>query len=143
MFDDLIMTTYGRGKIDNFIDIDLNRDETINAASKILFDLGEKYPRWVDKNYEKLIISYTQNLLTLIDKTYPIEKIFDDRISKTVKFIHENIDKQITVEQLAALCCVEKNYSVSETAELVGYSDGASFSHTFKKEYGISPGEYR
>lgn len=162
-------------KIDNFIDIDLTEDETINAASKILFILGEKFPLWVDKNYEKLIISYTQNLLTLIDKLHPIETVFDDRINKIVKYIHENIDKQITIEQLAGLCCVEKNYfirifksnmfvppykyiknyrlklaatyleknySVSETAEMVGYSETASFSHAFKKEYGIYPREY-
>ena len=162
-------------KIDNFINIGLEKNETINAASKILFTLGEKYPRWFDKNYEKLIISYTQNLLTLIDKVHPIGTVFDDRINRIVKFIHENIDKQITIEQLAGLCCVEKNYfirifkanmfvppyqyiknyrlklattyleknySVSETADMVGYSDTASFSHAFKKEYGIYPSEY-
>ena len=99
-------------KIDNFINIDLEKNETINAASKILFTLGEKYPRWFDKNYEKLIISYTQNLLTLIDKVHPIGTVFDDRINRIVKFIHENIDKQITIEQLAGLCCVEENYFI-------------------------------
>ena len=37
---------------------------------------------------------------------------------------------------------LEKNYSVSETADMVGYSDTASFSHALKKEYGIYPSEY-
>ena len=32
-----------------------------------------------------------------------------------------------------------KKYSLSEIAEMVGYQDAASLSHTFKKTYGVSP----
>ncbi len=32
-----------------------------------------------------------------------------------------------------------KKYSLSEIAEMVGYQDGASLSHAFKKAYGVSP----
>lgn len=162
-------------KISDFIDISLEENETFCYASKILLHLGEKYPIWSGRQHEKLIVSYMQNLLLLMREEYRIETIADDRINNVVKYIHKNIRRKITIEELSGICCVEKNYfirlfknnmyvspgryikncrlalaaahleanrSVSETAEFIGYSDTVSFSHAFKNEYGIYPGEY-
>lgn len=43
----------------------------------------------------------------------------------------------------AAVLLAECNYSVSETAFLVGFNDSKYFSKTFKKEYGVTPGKYK
>lgn len=43
----------------------------------------------------------------------------------------------------AAILLAECNYSVSETAFLVGFNDPKYFSKSFKKEYGESPGKFR
>ncbi|XHP72401.1 Sensor histidine kinase RcsC [Arenibacter antarcticus] len=43
----------------------------------------------------------------------------------------------------AAILLAECNYSVSETAFLVGFNDPKYFSKAFKKEHGVTPGKYR
>ena len=40
-----------------------------------------------------------------------------------------------------ALSLIKRNHPLSEVALQIGYSDIASFSHAFKKNYGISPSE--
>lgn len=44
-----------------------------------------------------------------------------------------------------AVCQILENtdYSVGEIAEIVGYDNQLYFSRVFKKEYGISPAQYR
>lgn len=37
---------------------------------------------------------------------------FDDRFNGVIKYIHQNINKNITVDELAKLYCVEKNYFI-------------------------------
>ncbi len=43
----------------------------------------------------------------------------------------------------AAILLAQCNYSVSETAFLVGFNDSKYFSKAFKKEYGVTPGKYK
>ena len=42
-----------------------------------------------------------------------------------------------------ALSLIRRNYSLGEVALQIGYSDVASFSHAFKRIYGISPSSIR
>lgn len=59
---------------------------------------------------------------------YATEKyhIHDDRISKVLRFIHENIYKPIYLEDLACLCCLNKDY----------------FIRLFKSEMKVTPMQY-
>ncbi len=52
--------------------------------------------------------------------------VHDDRISKVLRFIQENIDLPIYVEDLAGQCCLNKDY----------------FIRLFKKEMGVTPMQY-
>lgn len=112
--------------MDNITDVHLGKNELIDAASKILFMLAEKYPKATDKTYNELVVSYTKNLLNIIDKQYPIKKIYDGRINVVINYIHKNIDKIITLEELAKLYCLEKNY----------------FIRLFKENMSVSPYKY-
>lgn len=50
--------------------------------------------------------------------------------------------RNIRMKQAAALLA-EKRHAVSEVADLVGYTNQANFSSTFKEFYGVSPSAYR
>ncbi len=54
------------------------------------------------------------------------------------------LKKYITHVRIRHACEFSKmNYSVSDTAKMVGYVDAFNFSRTFKKNIGISPSEYK
>lgn len=151
----------------------------ITNAAKILFEIAEQYPTYpsMERNdYTKLVESYLLNLLFLIDKQSRINTINDFRINKALDYIHNHYDQEITVNQLAEITNLEKNYlirlfrqymdstpyqyitkyrfnialslikrdySLGEVALKIGYSDIASFSHAFKRIYGLSPSEIK
>lgn len=52
--------------------------------------------------------------------------VYDDRIAKVLRYIHENLYKQIYIDDLASLCCLNKDY----------------FVRLFKKEMKITPMQY-
>jgi AraC-like DNA-binding protein len=53
--------------------------------------------------------------------------------------------KLLTQTRLEYACYLLKytQYNLEQIADNVGYGDGASFAHRFKKEYGLSPGSWR
>lgn len=101
-------------RLDDIIELDLSEKPVIAAAADILLRLGEAYPISSKKSteYKKLIKSYLNNLLTLINKETKIQTIDNERINSVIKYIHENIYKELTVEELAAVSCTEKNYFI-------------------------------
>ena len=151
----------------------------IANAARILFEIAEQhqtYPSMERNAYTKLVESYLHNLLFLIDKETRICTINDSRINIALEYIHNNYSQEITLNKLAEITNLEKNYfirlfkqymnstpfqyiikyrfntalslikreySLGEVALLVGYSDIASFSHAFKRIYGISPSEIK
>ena len=52
------------------------------------------------------------SLLPIIDKEINIGTIQDERINSIIKYIHKNIDRNITIEELSKICCVEENYFI-------------------------------
>ena len=115
-------------KLDNYIEIDLSEHKLINSAAKILQEIGEEYPvkKRVSKRYRELVKSYTKNLLFLIDEEVGIKVIEDERINNAIKHIHKNIEREITIEELASISCTERNY----------------FIKLFKKNMFVTPYQY-
>jgi AraC-like DNA-binding protein len=64
--------------------------------------------------------------LRFMNKAQPQEFVRDDRIKKVLRFIRENIEKQIYIEDLASQCNLHKDY----------------FVRLFKKEIGCNPMQY-
>lgn len=147
----------------------------LESATRILFEISQAhqtYPHMQRNSYTSMVESYLTNLLLLIDRNQHISTINDSRINIALDYIHNNYQREITLDALAEITNLEKNYlirlfrqymnatpyqyitkyrfnvamsmirrdySLSEVAMQVGYSDVASFSHAFKRVYGASP----
>jgi AraC family transcriptional regulator len=65
---------------------------------------------------------------------------YGKRINRVMDYIEKNLDKELTLNELAAsLLCFEKNRTLMEIALDCGYSNAASFSKSFKAYHGVSP----
>ena len=112
-------------RLEKFMKIDIEENKIIGLAAKVLLELGEKYGVGV-KEYREIIKSYLKNFLVLVNKETRIEIIEDERINDAIKYIHKNINKEITLEELASMECIETNY----------------FIKIFKKNMYITPYQY-
>jgi len=91
-----------------------------------------KVKNYVKTNYaNKISVSEISKLISL-DRSY-LSRIFKEQTSYTIQ------EYIIRTRMVKARHYIEKGYSVSETAQLVSYSDQFAFSTAFKKYYGISP----
>lgn len=84
------------------------------------------------EHYDKQII-YFMTVALLVDVTRiavgeisPFDEEKEDSFEKTLIYINENYNKQLSIDALAAVAKMSKSY----------------FSHTFKKRVGISPIDY-
>lgn len=89
---------------------------------------------YIHKNYSQEITLEELSDVTNLEKNYLI-RTFKRYMNATpyqyIKKYRFNI----------ALSLIKRKHPLSEVALSVGYSDVASFSHAFKKNYGISPSE--
>jgi len=112
---------------DSFLEIILNEHPLIACAAEICFKLAQKYPMQTEADeYYNLIKSYFGNLLWLIDREVPLKTICDLRINNALAYIHQNYAEEITLNDLASVAFLEKNY----------------FIKLFQKQMGKSPYQY-
>lgn len=105
--------------------------------------------------YEDYIASSFNNILLLVSRQQQNGENYTvtipEEIEMAVSYFNENYNTKISVAQyLLSLRMVNAqsllentDYSVGEIAEIVGYDNQLYFSRVFKKEYGISPAQYR
>ncbi len=116
-------------KMNTLIEINPKNYTLIDSASKILFELAERYqtyPNMERNEYSDVIESYLENMLFLVDKKFPISLIQDTRINLALNYIHQNYNKEITLEDLLEITNLEKNY----------------FIRLFKNSMNITPYQY-
>ncbi|MDG5790100.1 AraC family transcriptional regulator [Evansella sp. AB-P1] len=136
----------------------LDTTETItdikDASYCLLNELQEKFEEQDEQNsYHTLIYAiraYIENnyndsnlSLTLISEHFGIKAKYLSKLFKKefgIKYVDFLIDLRIIA---AKELLTNTNMSLQIIAEKVGYSSAISFSRTFKKVVGISPGEYR
>lgn len=102
-------------KMDSFLEIDPEKNPLLRSASQILFALSESYPTYLCDDHNQwisLVESYLENLLVLIHEQFPISTIADSRINQALEFIHQNYDREITLEHLCEITNLEKNYFI-------------------------------
>lgn len=123
------------------------REEFVTAKIfemiSVLFDEKKKIT-----HYEQQVINYVNanymHHITVdgisdyfnLDRRY-LSKLFKNRIGITLS------DYLIQTRLQHAALLLADGYSVSNAATMVGYQDPFNFSKMFKKNYGISPTEYR
>ena len=130
---------------------------------------------------DNVIVSYLEILITkLIRKLYP-SALTSDKNEKMwqnlLLYIHENLDKRLSLSELAKKCfynpsyfsrvfkerfgitladyltrerteCAAKlllstDYTTEHIATICGYGDKSGLYRAFRKEYGVTPSEYR
>lgn len=102
-------------KMDGFIEIDPKQHPLIRDAARILFDLAEIYPTYLCDDHTEYIVlveSYLENILFLINKEFPVNTIADARINNVLQYIHTHYAQEITLENLAEITNLEKNYFI-------------------------------
>lgn len=109
----------------------LDREYRIRTISDPRINLALDY---IHKNYSREITLDELSEVTNLEKNYLI-RIFRQYMNATP---YQYVKKY---RFSIALSLIKRNHPLSEVALQIGYSDIASFSHAFKKNYGISPSE--
>lgn len=124
-----------------------NLMEYIKAALKPLrsrFPADVVYPepvqkiiRYLDENPEK---PYTRSVLGEVAGLNPnyLASLFKETTGQSVSTY-----RGLRQMELAASMLAETRLSISEISEKAGFGDQTYFSNAFRKQFGISPGEYR
>ena len=102
-------------KMVSFLEIDPVRYPLIEKAVGILFELVQTYPTYLcdgNSDFVPLVESYLGNALRLISRQFPIHTITDARINQALEYIHKNYAQEITLERLAKITNLEKNYFI-------------------------------
>lgn len=132
----------------------VNGLQRMSALYALLAELckGEKQHNEINAteyNYVKMAIdimtsSYKKNIKVseLADTIGINRSYFTTLFKREMKMSPQEFLIQFRMEKAVALLCTTKS-SISVIAEEIGYRDGLTFSKAFKREYGVSPAEYR
>lgn len=107
----------------------IDKETKIHTINDSRINIALEY---IHKNYDQEITLNQLTTITNLEKNYLI------RLFK--QYMNSTPFQYITKYRFnIALSLIKRDYSLGEVALQVGYSDIASFSHAFKRIYGISP----
>lgn len=152
-----------RRKLDNYLDILLSTQGSDEYGSDLLYKI----------KFMQLLLLINTNHETTVETDVFYE---NPLISKSIDFITKNLDKPLTIEDIAnhlnissstishtfkeqtgisiykyitkkkmilAKMLIKENYSFNEIYQLCGFNDYTSFFRCFKKEFNITPKEFK
>lgn len=134
-----------------------NKDGVLSALGNLLvcyiqtFSAEEKFSpitRTVQNEIDRRVSDTTFSLEKFL-KSLPLNYDYIRKLYKKetgVTPLDYLTGKRMQLAQLFILCRVSNKYSdytVSQLAEACGYADPLYFSRVFKKNFGVSPGEYK
>lgn len=113
--------------IDRLLEINPNRH--LSNIDPLMYDNMPSFSQYIAANNSLPMYSIleTQGILIqllsyfLKDAT-PKHKYEDERINSCIKFIHENLDKDLTISQLADISCLTKDHLIRIFKQMMGYT---------------------
>ena len=111
----------------------VDRRTPVSTVSDTRVNLALDY---IHKNYKQDITVNTLSKIVNLEQNYFIH-LFGTHVNTTP---YQYISKY---RFAIALAMIRQNLSLAEIAREVGYSDCSSFSHAFKRVYGVSPSSLR
>lgn len=130
------------------LQINLYVDDLILNINRLIYNIVEPKKRSNDASLYTNILDYIEEH---IDEELSLEKIADEFYVSKYHIAHVfkdtlglSIHQYITKKRLT-LCqeAIRANMNITEVYQTYGFGDYSSFYRAFKKEYGISPKEYR
>ena len=94
-------------------------------------------------NYIQENLADKLSLKTIADKAYFSQYHFHRLFSVVVGETVHNFIIRKRIEKAASFLLYQKEKTITEIAEQIGFSDLSSFSRAFKKFYGISPNKFK
>ncbi len=96
----------------------------------------------IAKRYIRSYFNMPLTLKEISDYVGMNENYFSDRFSKATGMTFKQYQTDLRI-RYAKQMLMDKQYSMEDVADTVGYSDVKYFSRVFKQVTGIAPGEYR
>ena len=107
----------------------IHRNQRISIISDTRINIALEY---IHKNFNKEVSLEELTRITNLEKNYLI-RLFKQYINASpYQYI-------LKYRMNVALSMIKRRYPLGDVALKVGYSDVASFSHAFKRIYGVSP----
>ena len=104
------------------MEIDLDASPLLRSAFEILLKIAKSHPmaKYQQKNeYTSITESYIMNFLTLVNKVSPIETVSDPFIIDVLNYIHENFNKEITLEELAERSGYQRHFFIRKFKQIM------------------------
>ncbi|MBQ2968171.1 MAG: helix-turn-helix transcriptional regulator [Clostridia bacterium] len=143
IYDHTVLTffMYPPTRMSEALVIDLSVSPLLKSATDVVMQLAEKYPMtdYTEQHtHTPLIESYCVNLLKLIDEHIsPIETVSSKAIADALSYIHENYQKELTVEELSARTNYQKHAFMRKFKQIMGVSP-----YKYIKDYRLSNAYY-
>ena len=130
------------------LQISLYVDDLMLSINRLVYDMLEPKQRTSDASLYTNLVEYIEEHL---EEDLSLEKLSEEFYVSKYHIAHVfkdniglSIHQYITKKRLA-LCqeAIQANMNISDVYHMYGFGDYSSFYRAFKKEYGVSPKEYR
>ncbi len=122
------------------MEIDPDASPMLRPALEVLFKLAETHPMKIyqKKNeYTSISESYVLNFLRLVHKISPIETVSVPFIIDVLNYIHENYNKDLTLEELAERSNYQRHFFIRKFKQIMQVTP-----YQYIKEYRMNTAFY-
>ncbi len=129
--------------------------ETMNLTDQMIREHGKKddflFSAMCTGSAQNAVNQMLSYIAEHLDEPITIKQLSDfcylspDYLSRIFKrYTHTTIGNYIVLQKTAKACrLLQQGHSITQVQQLTGYSSYAHFFRTFKKQMGVTPGEYR
>ena len=122
------------------MEIDLDASPLLRSAFKILAEMAEITPmeNYLHKNeYTPIAESYILSFIKLVNKFSPIDVVSNPFIIDVLNYIHQNYDKDLTIEELAERSNYQRQFFIRKFKKIMQVTP-----YKYIKDYRMSTAFY-